>query len=398
MNILIYTDIFAPSIGGVQTITAILANGLAEWSAAPNGAPAKPNDVTVVTQTPAGAFDDSPFALRVVRRPSFLKLCRLIRNADVIHAVGPAILPMAIGLLLRKPVVVEHHGYQAVCPSGIYLHQPEAELCPGHFTSGHYLECFRCQTVDVSGWKSVRNILLMFPRRWLAKHVEANIGPSDHTGHRIALPHTQTIYHGIEDPLTSETRLPFLRAPICFAYLGRLVPEKGVDLLLRAAANVKRDGRDFRLKIIGDGSEGNNLKSVSKELRLEDRVTFLGYLHGRELLETLSDVSVSVIPSRWEEVAGLSAIEPMMRGSLVVAAEIGGLGEMVGNAGMKFPPGDVDALAACMSRAIDDPDLVRSLGEAARRRALQNFSKKEMMQQHLALYVQFAQTNGVARD
>jgi glycosyltransferase involved in cell wall biosynthesis len=397
MNILIYTDIFAPSIGGVQTITAILAKGLAEWSSAPNGQPAKTNDVTVVTQTPAGTFDDSRFPFRVVRRPGLLRLFRLIRNADVLHAVGPAILPMSIGLLLRKPVVVEHHGYQAVCPSGIYLHQPEAEICPAHFTSGHYLECFRCQTVEVSGWKSARNILLMFPRRWLAKHVEANIGPSDHTGNRIALPHTQTIYHGIEDPLSPEAN-PFLGAPICFAYLGRLVPEKGVDLLLRAAANVKRDGRDFRLKIIGDGSERNSLKSVSKELCLEDRVTFLGYQHGPELADTLSDVSVSVIPSRWEEVAGLSAIEPMMRGSLVVAAEIGGLGEMVGDAGMKFPPGDVEALAACMSRAIDDPDLVRSLGEAARRRALQNFSKEEMMQHHLALYGQFAQSNGAVRD
>jgi glycosyltransferase involved in cell wall biosynthesis len=397
MNILIYTDIFAPSIGGVQTITATLAKGLAEWTAAPNGKPAKTNDVIVATQTPAGTSDDSQFRFRVVRRPGFLKLFRLIRNADVVHAVGPAILPMAIGLLLRKPVVVEHHGYQAVCPSGIYLHLPEAELCPGHFTSGHYLECFRCQTVEASDWTSARNILLMFPRRWLAKHVDANIGPSDHTGNRIALPHTQTIYHGIEDPLAPKARRPVPEPPICFAYLGRLVPEKGVDLLLRAAASVKRDGRDFRLKIIGDGSEGNNLKSVSKELCLEDRVTFLGYQQGPELVETLSDVSVSVIPSRWEEVAGLSAIEPMMRGSLVVAAEIGGLGEMVGDAGMKFAPGDVDALAACMLRAIDNPDLVRSFGEAARRRALQNFSKEEMMRQHLTLYGQFVPSNVVAR-
>jgi glycosyltransferase involved in cell wall biosynthesis len=398
MKILIYTDIFAPSIGGVQTITATLARGLAEWSAPPNGQAAVTNNVTVVTQTPAGTFDDSGFPFRVVRRPSFLELYRLIRRAEIVHVVGPAILPMAIGLLLRKPVVVEHHGYQAVCPSGIYLHQPDAKLCPGHFTSGNYLECFRCQTVEASAWTSSRNLLLLFPRRWLAKQVDANVGPSDYTGDRIALPRTQTIYHGIEDPLATEAQPLVLRRPICFAYLGRLVPEKGVDLLLRAAANVKRDGRDFRLKIIGDGSEGIKLKSVSTELSLQDRVSFLGYRHGRELAQSLSDVSVSVIPSRWEEVAGLSAIEPMMSGRLVVAAEIGGLGEMVGNAGMKFPPGDADALAACMSRAIDDPELVRSLGAAARRRALQIFSKEEMMQQHLALYGQSVHANSAYHD
>ena len=47
----------------------------------------------------------------------------------------------------------------------------------------------------------MRNLLLMFPRRWLAKRVAANIGPSDYTGRRIELPRTRTIYHGIEDPL-----------------------------------------------------------------------------------------------------------------------------------------------------------------------------------------------------
>jgi glycosyltransferase involved in cell wall biosynthesis len=396
MNILIYTDIFAPSIGGVQTITAVLAQGLAEHRAPANGRAAETNDVTVVTQTPAESFDDSRFPFRVVRRPGPLRLFRLIRSADVIHVVGPAILPMAMGLFLRKPVVVEHHGYQAVCPSGIYLHQPDGEVCPGHFTRGHYWECFRCQAVEVSPWRSARNILLMFPRRWLAKDVTANVSPSDHTGGRIALPHTQTIYHGIEDPLTPASRL--FVPPTCFAYLGRLVPEKGVDLLLRAAADVKADGRDFRIKIIGDGSERNQLEGLAEKLELKDRVKFFGYQQGSELVDNLSDVSVSVIPSRWEEVAGLAAIEPMMRGTLAVAAEIGGLGEMLGDTGMKFPPGDADALAACMLRVIDNPDLVRSLGAAARQRALEIFTKDEMMQQHLALYGQCAQMSGAARD
>lgn len=396
MNILIYTDIFAPSIGGVQTITAVLAQGLAERPASANGRAAASNDVTVVTQTPAESFDDSRFAFCVVRRPGAQRLFRLVRSADIVHVVGPAILPMAMGLFLRKPVVVEHHGYQAVCPSGIYLHQPDGELCPGHFTSGNYLECLRCQAVEVSRWTSARNILLMFPRRWLAKRVTANVGPSDHTGSRIALPHTQTIYHGIEDPLAPASRL-FI-PPTCFAYLGRLVPEKGVDLLLRAAASVKRDGRDFRIKIIGDGSERPGLEGLAEKLGLQDRVKFFGYQKGQELAENLSDVSVSVIPSRWEEVAGLAAIEPMMRGTLVLAAEIGGLGEMVGDTGMKFPPGDANALAACMLRVIDNPDLIRSLGVAARQRALQIFSKEEMMQQHLALYGQYVQPSGAVRD
>lgn len=245
MNILIYTHDFAPTIGGVQTITTTLAQGLANAKSPANGRPAEANQVTVVTRTPAGTMDDTHQAFRVVRFPSFGQLYRLIQSADVVHISGPAILPMAIGLLLRKPVVVEHHGYQAICPSGVYLHQPDARLCPGYFKSGNYIECFHCQSVEVSKVRSLRNLLLMFPRRWLAKRVAANIGPSDYTGRRIELPRTRTIYHGIEDPLALGSVPQVAPKPLCFAYLGRLVPEKGVDLLLRAAGKLKKAAAPF---------------------------------------------------------------------------------------------------------------------------------------------------------
>ncbi len=398
MNILIYTEDFAPSIGGVQTITAILARGLAERPSPPNDHRAEANDVTVVTRTPGGTMDDSRFPFRVVRLPSAVKLYGLIRSADVVHVVGPAIQPMALGLLLRKPVAVQHDGYQAICPSGIYLHQPGATLCPGHFQSGRYLECFRCQAVEVSRWRSARNILLMFPRRWLAKRVAANIGASDHTGRRITLPRTQTIYHGIDDPLVAPHRRSTPTDPICFAYLGRLVAEKGVDLLLRAAASVKNSGRDFRLKIIGDGQERSSLEGLAAQLSLCDRVDFLGYRTSGELLEILADVSASVIPSRWEEACPLTAIEQMMRGLLMIATELGGIGEVVGEAGLKFPPDDANALAACISQVIDNPGLIVSLGETARRRALDVFGKQEMMDRHLALYGQVVHGGGAARE
>jgi glycogen(starch) synthase len=398
MNILIYTADFAPSIGGVQTITAILAQGLADAKSPSNGRPAHGNEVTVVTRTPAGTMDDSSLAFRVVRFPSILQLFRLIRRADVIHISGPAILPMAFGHLLGKPVVVEHDGYQAICPQGNYLHQPGGSLCPGHFQNRNYFECYRCQSVEMSRAKSVLNLALMFPRRWFLKRIAMNVGASDHTGRRIDLPRTQTIYHGIEDPLASSPARSGAISPVQFAYLGRLIPEKGVDLLLRAAAISQKSGRDFRIRIIGDGPQRGALEKLAADLSLDGRVEFLGYRTGQQLIDTLESTSVSVIPSRWDEACPLTAIEQMMRGLLIIATELGGTGEVVGDAGLKFPTNDAEALAERISWVIDNPGQIRALGDAARHRALELFSKEEMMQQHLALYSQHVQPSGATRD
>jgi glycosyltransferase involved in cell wall biosynthesis len=398
MNILIYTDDFAPSIGGVQTITAILAQGLADATTPANGRPAEANEVTVVTRTPAGTMDDGRFGYRVVRFPTTRLLYRLIRRADIVHISGPAILPMAIGYLLRKPVVVEHDGYQAVCPLGNYLHLPDRSLCPGHFQNGEYLECYRCQAVEMSRARSIRNLALMFPRRWLLKRIAANVGASDHTGRRVALPRTQTIYHGIEDSLAAKPAPARATSPVQFAYLGRLIPEKGVDILLRAAAISQKSGRDFRLCIIGDGPQRRALEELAANLSLNRRVEFLGYRTGQQLIEALETVSVSVIPSRWEEACPLTAIEQMMRGLVIIASELGGTAEVVGDAGLKFPVDDADALAAHMSWVIDNPGQIGSLGDAARRRALDVFSREEMMHRHLELYGQFVHAGGTLHE
>lgn len=115
-------------------------------------------------------------------------------------------------------------------------------------------------------------------------------------------------------------------------------------------------------------------------------MSFTGLLSGKELEEALQDVAVVVMPSIWEETAGIAAIEQMFRGRLVIVADIGGLGEIVGSAGLKFPLGDVSALVNCMKQVLDKPDIVSILGQQARTRALNCFGLEQMMNQHLAIY------------
>jgi len=92
------------------------------------------------------------------------------------------------------------------------------------------------------------------------------------------------------------------------------------------------------------------------------------------------------MPSIWRETAGLAAIEQMMRGRVVIAADIGGLGEVVGDTALKFPMGDTEALAGCLRRILNDPDLQRELGSRARARATKLFHEQRMIKEHQKIY------------
>src|SRR5580704_8096898 len=101
LNILIYARTWAPSVGGVETITGSLARGLADLSKMESGDPIL---VTVVTLTPADRMNDSRLPFEVIRCPSFVRFVRLVRSASVIHLAGPALLPLSLAWFFRKPV------------------------------------------------------------------------------------------------------------------------------------------------------------------------------------------------------------------------------------------------------------------------------------------------------
>ena len=254
-----------------------------------------------------------------------------------------------------------------------------------------YQECFHCNAANVSRKKSAAMLLLTFPRRWMCGKVARNVAPTAHVAKRVALPRTVTIYHGVSQPSALKpTEANQADFPLCFAYVGRLVSEKGLDLLVGAARRLAVAGYTFRLRFIGDGPERPSLEKAVDASGLRPHVTFTGYLRGNELGKALREVGVVVMPSVWEEVAGLSAVEHMMRGRLVIATDIGGLGEIVDGAGLKFALGDVEGLASCMRRVLEEPGLAAQLGEQARKKAQANFREEQMLAQHFAVYRQLA--------
>ena len=380
MNILIYSHAFAPSIGGVETIVMTLARGLAQAPADEHGTQF---DVTVATQTAADSFDDRSLPFRVVRQLGFFKFLALMRRADVVHLAGPALLPLALSLFLRKRIVIEHHGFQTSCPNGQLLYEPTQSPCPGHFMAGRHTECLRCNARQ-GFFPSLKLWLLTFPRRSLAKRAAANIMPTEWLAKELHLPCAVAIRHGLE--AIGEPAAATQSDDPVIAFQGRLVTTKGVRVLLDAARLLQGKGLRFELRIIGDGPERNSLEEHARKTELGDSVRFCGALEPAALERELAEAAVVVVPSLGGEVFGLVVAENMLRGRAVVVSDLGAFTEVTGEAGLSFRTGDAGDLAQQLERLLCDPTFRVDLGKSARRRALECFGSQRMIEEHLELY------------
>lgn len=384
MKLLIYSHFFPPSVGGVETLVLSLARGLAELRA--SGGETE-FEVTVATQTPANNFDDSTLSFRVVRQPTPIRVWDLIRESDVAHVAGPALAPIVLGLLAHKPVVVEHHGFQTICPNGQLLFEPSGTPCPGHFMAGRHGECLRCNAAQ--GWSvSVKHWLLTFVRRFLCKHVTRNITPTQWLGGQLKLPREIAIAHGLEFKAVRTTNCtPSATAkPPVIVFQGRLVTTKGVGVLFEAAHHLASQNRLFDLLVIGDGPERASLERLSLAGPLAGRVRFAGRLMPAQLDAALAKAALLVVPSLGGEVFGLVIAENMLRGLPVVASDLGAFVEVIGDGGVTFRTGDSRELAREISRILDDPTFAARLAERARKRAVEFCDLTRMVEAHARVY------------
>lgn len=381
MKLLIYSHFFAPSVGGVETVVLSLARGFAELR---DSKGARELEVTLVTQTPAGNYDDSSLPFRVFRQPGLFQLWRLICSSDIVHVAGPALTPMILGLLVRRPVVVEHHGFQTICPNGQLLIEPQGEPCPGHFLAGRHRECLSCNSSQGRrvSWKLW---LLTFVRRFLCALADANVVPTQWLGGLLQLPRVTAVPHGLDPGPGFQRIAPSSNTPV-IVFLGRLVTTKGVHVLLRAARILHAQNRQFALVIIGDGPERAALEQFVADSQLSHHVCFAGRLDGGQLEAVLSQAAVVVVPSLGGEVFGMVVVENMARGLTVVASDLGPFVEVLGGAGVNFHTGDPADLASILLCLFDDPAAATRLGQLAQERALDFFSTSRMIEGHFRIY------------
>jgi glycosyltransferase involved in cell wall biosynthesis len=182
-------------------------------------------------------------------------------------------------------------------------------------------------------------------------------------GHEIAS--ARVIHNGADVGTFLAAESGSSRATTVLA-IGRLVTEKGFDILLRAWAQRPRHQR--QLVLVGSGPEEDSLRALATDLGLDD-VTFHGPADRTEVPRLFASASVVVVPSRADEGLPLVVVEALAAGTALVTTDTGGVREVVtdGIDALVVPRDDVDSLAAALGRLVDDPALVTQLASAARR-------------------------------
>ncbi len=222
-------------------------------------------------------------------------------------------------------------------------------------------------------------------KRLTARAIDRHVGVGERTSREIetlvGLPSgsVHTIHNGVPDELTALAREPQPRPLV--GTVGRLEPQKGVDVLIRALAEVE----DATLLIVGDGSERERLEELARAVEVSERVEWKGW--SDDPRSHLATLDVFVLPSR-NEGFPLAVLEALLAGTAVVASDVGSVAEAVrdGETGLLVPPEDHVALAGALRRLLADRTLGPRMGERGRQVVLDHFTADHMTRAFESLY------------
>jgi glycosyltransferase involved in cell wall biosynthesis len=302
---------------------------------------------------------------------------------DVVHVnmfmwqLSPLILP-----LLRDIPSVHHvQMYNAICPRGTKM-LPDGSACRSLAGSA-------CRSSGCFSWRAWLPMMLQMKlwRRW-RKAFNSVVAVSEAVRERMAadgIEADRVIWNGIPPQRFRETALAHIPTAV---FAGRLVKEKGVDVLLRAFAKTLRQVPQARLLLAGEGAERDSAIYLISHLGIEPSVTLTGHVDRVELERRFTGAWVQAVPGRWEEPFGLVTAEAMMRGTAVVASASGAQTELVSDrcSGFLVPPGDVDALSGALTQLLSNRELAGRMGLAGREISFRNFTESASVDKFLELY------------
>lgn len=187
--------------------------------------------------------------------------------------------------------------------------------------------------------------------------------------------------------------IPSAGGELRIGYAGGLLPEKGLDVLLAACAQLTTP---WRLLLAGEGEQRAALAALAAQLGVAERVTFLGRQGSGEMAHFYGTLDVLVLPSRtlpnWKEQFGRVLIEAMACAVPVIGSTSGEIPQVIGDAGLLFAEGDAAALADCLRTLADSPAERVRLGEAGRRRVLAHYTMRQIAEHTVEAYRRLMET------
>lgn len=321
MKILIYSPLFYPSIGGLETIISTLAHEFIYQG----------HEVKLISQTPA--TDSKQFPFEVIRQPSKKQLLQLTHWCEIYFQGCVSLKGIWPLIFIPRPLIITH-------------------------------QTWYCRTDGSESWQDyLKKFITRFATNISVSHAIAQALPTQSTV--IPNSYRENIFYEIPG-VTRNQELVFL---------GRLVSDKGANLLLEALAQLKSKGLTPQLTIIGTGPEESKLIQQTKDLEISDQVTFAGVKLEHELAKLLNTHQIMVVPSLWDEPFGIVALEGIACGCVIVGSEGGGLKDAIGPCGVTFANGNVEQLTKALFSLLTNPEQLTNYKEKAKSHLARHSSK-----------------------
>ena len=327
--------------------------------------------------------------LRLANPSAYQTLRRLLRQfrPDVVHVrmMTTQLSPLILPLLRGFPAIYHATWHEVLCPTGM---KTLPDLSPCQDPAG--VACWRNGCVSTMAWPflALQNRLL-WQWRGVFVRVVANSHYLASQLEKAGWSKAEVIWNGVPDV---DPRPPLCDPP-SLAFAGRLIPEKGADVAIRALALLQRTIPGIRLLVVGDGPLRRPLETLCRDLEVSHVVDFTGSIPRAEAERRLGSAWVQVVPSICNESFGLVAAEAQMRGTAVVATRRGGLPEIVvdGETGTLVEPQSPEQLAQAILPLVIDRDRAEQFGRAGRLRARKLFRLESCVTQFLKLYAEVIQ-------
>lgn len=327
MNILVFSTVFYPAIGGLENLTLILIKEFIKQG----------HSVKVITNQK----QVSPLKeVEVYETPGLLKKIKLFLWCNIFYM--PNISLKGVWLLLFNPKkrwIISHNDY--------YLYNYE------------------------------RPAIRL--KRFLIKFASRNISVSTSVANYLNTKST-VIYNCYDDSVFQV----YNEAPrsFNFVFLGRLVTQKGCDVLIKAC---KQLTKPFTLHIIGSGPEESNLKQLVCDTGLTGSIRFIGSMKGIELAKMLNCHQVMIVPASGNEGFGIVVLEGLACGCKVIASNAAGLVEAVNQYGEIFTMNDVNELAYLLQKELDEAHKPHFISYDLKQ-YLENHTKDTVSKKYLSLF------------